>query len=136
MAKHYLLAAAIIVALFWGGVYLWSNSLTTSKGTSGAMPANVENSIGNATASGFHITPQMAAANSSSQCSLQQVTFCDNNEPSQFVCVNQAYASNVNAQYKLIYAGRGQACPEFVLAGHISCTISAGYCAVTDNKTT
>ena len=136
MAKHYLLAAAIALLIIYVGVYLWHNSLVSTVGVSGPIPPNAQNEIANASVSGFEITSQMLASDNSSQCSLEQISFCNNNEPSQFVCVNQAYASNVNAQYKLIYAGRGQACPEFVLAGHISCTISAGYCAVTDNKTT
>lgn len=136
MAKHYLLVAAVIVALFWAGVYVWHDSASSNTAASGTLSAVAQNAIINSTAKGFHITPQMIASNSSSQCALQLTTFCDNNEPSQFVCVNTAYSSNVSAQYQKIYSGKGQACPQFLLAGRLSCAVSGGYCTVADNLTT
>jgi hypothetical protein len=134
MAKHYLLAAAIALLLIYVGVYLWHNSLVSTVGVSGPIPPNAQNEIANASVSGFEITSQMLASDNSSQCSLEQISFCNNNEPSQFVCVNQRYAANVSTQRVLMYAGRGEACPEFMLAGRLSCTSSAGYCTVVDNR--
>jgi hypothetical protein len=134
MAKHYLLAAAIILILVYVGAYLWHNSLTGSAKVLGSVPASAMNGISNATGSGFQMNATMLVANYSSQCVLQQISFCDNNEPSQFVCVNQAYSSNVSAQYHKIYSGRAEACPEFVLAGKISCAVSGNYCIVVDNR--
>ncbi len=99
-------------------------------GTSnGTVAVNLTQELKNAAADGFTLTQSMFYANSSSACSKQQITACNNNVPSQFVCVNQQYAGLVSSQWKSIYPFPTP-CPLFLMAGTASCGVSDGYCVV------
>ncbi len=78
----------------------------------------------------FKINDTMLISSFAAQCSLQLVAPCNNNEPSQFVCVNLQYASNMEVQYQSIYPNRS-ICPAFQVEGKLSCGITYNHCVVT-----
>lgn len=102
----------------------------------GPIPEDVRRELNNTQHYGFNITSDMLAASLPSECTLVQVDYCNNNEPNQFVCVNEAYASNLKGQYGRIYnttypqMSPGYVCPMFIAMGKLSCGLSGGYCTV------
>ncbi len=97
--------------------------------TNSTMGINPAEELNNSAGAGFNLTQAMFYANSSSQCSKQLISACDNNVPTQFICVNQQYAGNVSAQYAAIYS-RPWVCPQFMLAGKIFCGLEGDNCVV------
>jgi hypothetical protein len=95
----------------------------------GTVAVNLTQELKNSAASGFTLNESMFHANSSSECSRELISSCDNNVPSQFICVNQRYAGVVSSQYKTIYS-KPTACPQFLMAGNVSCGLVSNYCAV------
>ena len=91
---------------------------------------NLTQELNNSASAGFSLLANKFHANSASECSKQRISPCDNNMPSQFICVNQQYADQISGQYISIYT-TPQACPQFLEAGTISCGLDDGYCVVT-----
>ncbi len=88
--------------------------------------------LNNSIAAGFTVNLTTFYVISGSQCVRESISYCNNNEPSQFVCINSRYSGKFTAQRSKIYSNKSRACPLFVLAGNISCTAENYYCAVTD----
>lgn len=116
-----------------GAIYNCPNEPVTqsNNNTSGnkTIAVNLTQELKNSAASGFTLNASMFYASSSSECSKEQISSCDNNVPSQFICVNQQYAVIVSSQYNSLYS-TPVACPQFFMAGNISCSIVDNYCTV------
>jgi hypothetical protein len=106
-------------------VNLQSNSTPNETVTVNTVAQELEESAG----AGFILNSSAFQANSQAECSRILISPCDNNEPSQFICVNQQYAEAVSSQYKSIYT-KQTACPEFLMAGTVSCGLIDDYCVV------
>ncbi len=83
---------------------------------------------------GFALNASAFASYNASGCSLQLVSGCNNNVPSQFVCVNSAYAGEVAGQYANIYR-QPRVCAAYFMEGTLGCAVSSGYCVVTKATT-
>ena len=101
----------------------------------GTAAENLQQELNNSSQDGFSLNQTVFYSTSPSQCSRQQITGCDNNEPSQFICVNSQYANLVMSQYHLIYS-RPTICPEFYAAGDLSCGTVQNYCVVLNSRQT
>lgn len=115
-----------------GAIYNCPNEpVNPPNSTSGneTVAVGLAQELNNSAQAGFSLDEAMFYASSSSGCSKQRISQCDNNVPSQFICINQQYAGNVSSQYDEIYAKPG-ACPEFLLAGSVYCGLDGGYCVV------
>ncbi len=112
-----------------GAVYNCPNEPVPPINASGSKEVNLAQELNNSAGAGFSLDEGMFHANSSSDCAKELISQCDNNVPSQFVCVNQRYAANVSSQYGAIYSKPGM-CPEFLLAGNVSCGLDDGSCVV------
>lgn len=107
------------------------------------MPANtmgnatvavgLEHELKNSASEGFNLNSTLFRANMPSDCSLQLISQCDNNVPSQFICVNSVYSAQVRSQYAALYNGKSHICPMYVAFGNVSCGLEQGYCVVTDS---
>jgi hypothetical protein len=136
-----ILAVAIVLVVLIIAYTIYSKPPTNppappTKPPAGLIPLDVQAELNNTKGYGFDITYDMLAANLPSQCALIQAYYCNNNDPKQFVCVNEAYASNLKAQYGGLYhtiypqMRPGYVCPMFLLGGNLSCVLSSGYCVV------
>ena len=88
--------------------------------------------LNNSIAAGFTVNLTTFREVNASQCQLEPISYCNNNEPGQFVCINSKFASGFEAQRNMTFANKPRACPLFILAGNISCAFENGYCIVTD----
>jgi hypothetical protein len=79
-----------------------------------------------ATQNGYAPSASAFLCNSSAQCVKVQVAQCDNNNPLQFVCVNYNYLSEFANRTR---SGGPVACPQYMLAGIISCSCVSNHCA-------
>jgi hypothetical protein len=104
---------------------------TPDNSTSGnrTVAVNLAQELNNSAEAGFSLNAGMFYASSSSECSKQLISPCDNNVPNQFICVSQQYAGTVSSQYGSIYP-TPRACPEFLLAGSVYCGLNDNYCVV------
>lgn len=96
---------------------------------SATLAVNLQEEINDSTAKGFLVNQSEFYSSSASQCSLELIDGCDNNEPSQFICVNQNYSSQISTQRMNIYSS-SEVCPDFMLAGTLSCALQGNYCVV------
>jgi len=107
------------------------NSSTTVQQVNGTRIAvDLQQELNNSANDGFSLNQSMFRANSSSQCSRQLISGCDNNVPSQFICVNNSFIDTVSGQRSSIYSNNSRACPDFIETGTLSCAVQAGYCVV------
>ncbi len=125
----------LVLVLYYPGPTAVHNASTTSVLGGGAPPANatvavtMQQELNNSAQAGFNIGQSELYSTSASRCSRELISACDNNVPSQFVCVNAQYASQVQLQYQSIYANP-EVCPQFLMAGTVSCGIAQDYCVV------
>ncbi len=96
----------------------------------GTEAVNLTQELNNSAAEGFNLTVDMFSANSSSECSKELISPCDNNVPTQFICINQRFVGVVSSQRPPV---RG-ACPMFMMAGDIYCGLDDGFCVVMDQR--
>ena len=122
------IAAIILVLIIIASFFLY---VELGSPPMGAVPQALGQLASARSGFGFKANTTMLMANNSSQCYLQLVSQCNNNEPSQFVCINQDYRAQAAAELKSLYENSTRACPEFMLSGHISCAVVDGYCTVT-----
>lgn len=94
---------------------------------------NVTGELNNSANAGFNFTANDFKTSSQSQCQLVLINQCDNNDPYQFACINQKYNLTYDQQYAAI-VNHSTACPDYFLAGQISCLIYNGYCSVAQNS--
>ena len=111
-----------------GAVYNCPNK-PVNISSNGTEAVNLAQELNNSNAARFSLNEAMFHANSSSACSKQLITPCDNNVPSQFICINEQYAGTVSLEYHGIYRTPG-ACPEFLLGGNVYCGLDDNYCVV------
>lgn len=107
-------------------------TLATSAGSthSNNTTINVQQELNASASAGFNFTMQTFASSSASDCLLVQITPCNNNNPSQFVCINSAYyQSYLNQTQRIVKPG--VVCPMYEIQGTISCGFESGYCIVT-----
>lgn len=127
-----LLVAIALLMIPISSTYATTNSTNVSVG---AVAVNLTAELNNSRNAGYNFTVNEFAADTSSQCSLSLITPCNNNVPSQFVCINSTYSEIYAAQSNQIYSnftfGR-HVCPLFLLAGLVSCGTQDGYCVVRD----
>jgi hypothetical protein len=106
-------------------------ALSNSNGSNTTYIAvNISQELNNSVNAGYNFTPNDFRSASSAQCLLVLISPCDNNNPSQFVCINSAY-NEIYAQQHANLSRNGGACPDYELAGSVSCTSSSNYCEVT-----
>lgn len=128
--RTYVLIAAIALLIALASSF--GATTNASNATSASIAVNLTSELNNSRASGYNFTSNEFAANSPAQCSLSLITRCDNNVPSQFICINIEYNQTYSSQTSKINSNlsSGYACPEYVLAGIVSCGISQGDCVV------
>ncbi len=98
---------------------------------------NVTAELNNSYSYGYNFTANYFRTNNAANCTLVQISRCDNNNPDQFVCINSAYYPIYLDQRNQSFKSnpmKGYACPDYILLGHISCTTQSGYCVVTDTS--
>lgn len=95
---------------------------------------NLTAELNNSAAAGYNFTANSFEANSSTACSLAQISKCDNNLPSQFVCINSTNEQSYLLQHQNL-EGNGTVCPQYVLAGFLYCQVQNGACVVARNST-
>jgi DNA-binding transcriptional ArsR family regulator len=100
------------------------------------LPHNITKEINASAAYGFNFSPEMFLSNSSSGCVRVRTSYCDNNSPGEFACLNSSYYSDYLSQRQGAFAGQGRVCPEYLLAGRVYCVSVGGYCEVAFNRTT
>jgi len=132
----YLIAAALVSAALLG---FYFNGLTyVVPGAANipltGIPPNLVAALNASRAYGFNLTQGMFRSNSSSECVLVRVSFCDNNVPSQFACINSDYYQDYIGQRQAAFSGQGEICPQYLLAGTISCASAGGYCEVVPSQ--
>ncbi len=101
--------------------------------TNATIAVSLQQELNNSVLAGFTLNQTVFYSNSSLDCSRQLISYCDNNVPSQFVCVNQRYSALVSSQYNLTHKNL-QACPMFLMAGTVSCGVQDGYCVVMESS--
>lgn len=74
------------------------------------------------------------ACGSSYGCALVPASYCNNNLPSQYACVDSAYANAYLSLYNSGKANQTAICPMFFLAGSPGCECLHGYCALTYSR--
>lgn len=108
----------------------YAPGVIASEAVPGSFPASVANVLNASGADGFNFTQQMFVSNSSSGCVLARISACDNNAPSQFACLNSGYYQAYLGQRQAAFSKQPQVCPQYLLAGTLSCVSSGGYCEV------
>ncbi len=93
------------------------------------VAVNLQEELNNSANQGFTLNQTVFYSNSSAYCIRELITQCDNNEPSQFICINSAYSGPVGQQYKKAHA-IAVACPMFYISGTVYCGIQGNYCVV------
>lgn len=83
-----------------------------------------QNETQRAEQNGYTIGSSAFSCSSTSQCVRVLITQCDNNNPSQFICINSAYLNKFNNMTK----NGSVICPQYMLAGVISCACASNYC--------
>jgi hypothetical protein len=110
------------------------NSTPNNTSRNGTVAVTLFQEVNNSIAAGFNLSKSAFHANSSSECSLQLIGPCDNNIPSQFICINRQYNRTVSSQYGAIYTMHPRACPEFFMTGTVSCGLVNNSCVVISQK--
>ena len=105
-------------------------STSNSTYQNGTLVVSLAQELNNSAGAGFTLNRSIFYAASSPVCSKELISGCDNNEPSQFVCINSRYSGALSGQYKGIYANSGRVCPEFLEAGNVYCGTLGNYCVV------
>ncbi len=105
-----------------------SNATTISQ-LNETVVIGVKDELNNSANDGFILNRTMFYSNSSAGCERELISYCNNNVPAQFICINQKYSSLVEYQYGKIY-NTARACPMFIEAGNISCGVVGNYCVV------
>lgn len=82
---------------------------------------------------GYALNQTIFRVNSQSECSIELIAYCNNNVPTQFICVNSAHAFYVAAQYNQTHSVH-QACPQYFEAGTLGCAVQGNYCVVTSTN--
>lgn len=95
----------------------------------GTVAADISQELNYSAQDGFNLSMGTFRAGSASDCVKELAGRCDNNVPSQHICINQQYAALFASQYKEIYP-RPVPCPLFMMAGTLSCGLDGGYCVV------
>lgn len=148
--------AFVLLIIIVGGIILLSHAIvkrgslpashngSVNAPTSGAPNATSPNAsseysevevgaeLNNSISAGFNVNLATFSAMNVSQCQLEQISYCNNNEPGQFVCINSNFASGFEAQRNAAFADKSRACPLFILARNIGCAVANDYCVVTD----
>lgn len=133
----YIITVVFIAAMYYLFTTAIPSRLTTIQNQTPIPPNTTlysySNEISHASAFGIAIgTPQFSCS-SGSQCDKLLVSKCDNNLPSQFICINNKYYG----QYLNLTNGEnktGYVCPLFLVAGNIGCSCISSYCTETYNK--
>lgn len=108
----------------------------TNGSLSGNYPiaVNLSQELNNSANGGLYLNKSAFASSSYPACAKVLISSCDNNVPSQFLCVGAYYADEVTQEAQGADANKPHVCPMFVEAGSIACGVSAGYCVVTDSR--
>jgi hypothetical protein len=116
--------------------YSSANATTTINGTAPndtLVAVNLTQELNNSAQNGFQLNSSQFYSTSSAQCTRESISGCNNNVPSQFICVNSQYAGAVASQHQTIYA-TPTVCPDFLMAGYVSCVAVQGYCEVASSQ--
>ena len=107
-----------------------SASQQAQQNSTAVVASDLQQEMNSSAQYGFVLGSGAYASQNASGCSLQLIGGCNNNAPSQFVCVNSAYVGNVSGQYARLYSQQ-RVCPAYMLPGTLGCGVSGGYCVVT-----
>ena len=102
---------------------------TTINQPNGTVAIGLKEELNNSANAGFILNQTMFYSNSSAGCERELISYCNNNVPAQFICINRKYSAVVEYQYGKIY-NTARACPMFIEAGNISCGVVGNYCVV------
>jgi hypothetical protein len=122
--RHVAAIAAVVIIVAAIIVYaLYAFPAITAIGTQ-ATVYPYQNETLFASRNGYTLNSSKFQCGYSSQCAKVQVSPCNNNEPSQFICINSAYAGKLANST----SGSASVCPQYLLAGVISCRCTSNYC--------
>lgn len=71
---------------------------------------------------GIYLNSSAFSCGYSNACKKVLVASCNNNLPSQSVCINPSYYDQYLQQYNAKYGNHTYACPAYVMAGNVSCS--------------
>lgn len=131
--RGFALAVLVLAALI-----LLSGSHVAAAGSgsnSTVVAVNLSSELNNSLAQGFNFTAGDFQSTSTAACVRALITGCDNNNPSQFVCLNSsAYNNAYLPQEQNNTSNKAHACPEYMLAGVVGCASVNDYCVVTHQQ--
>src|SRR5271170_3040364 len=67
--------------------------------TNATVAVNLEQEMNNTSQNGIILNASVFSSNYPAYCTLIQIGQCNNNEPSQFICVNSQFAGQVESDY-------------------------------------
>lgn len=106
------------------------SSSTSNNTNSTYIAVNLTQELNNSYAAGFNLTKGDFQSNSSLACVRALIDKCDNNNPSQFVCLNSSAYNQSYLPQKNASNSTGYACPQYFLAGVVGCATQNNYCVV------
>jgi len=130
-----LVMVVLAVAAILSGINVAAQSTSNNTNTT-SVAVNLSTELNNSLASGFNFTVGDFQSTSSAACVRAQITRCNNNNPSQFVCLNSSAYSNayLPQQQNNTNDSKGFACPDYLLAGVVGCESLNNYCVVTHEQ--
>jgi hypothetical protein len=90
-----------------------------------------QNESQRASQDGYTLSSSAFSCSSALQCVKVLIAQCDNNNPSQFICINSAHLGEFSNMTK---NNGSVACPQYMLAGTISCSCTFNYCTESYTK--
>ncbi len=124
----------IIVTISFAFLIVLISSANAFANNTTYVAVNLSSEITNSGLAGYNFTQNDFSVSSPSQCVRVLISNCDNNNPSQFLCINGAYKSSYEQQHADLSFNESGFCPEYILAGYISCAMQSNYCVVTRNS--
>lgn|GEM_PF-2168875 len=124
----------LMVATMLSGLHLAAQTLGNASNNinSTVVAVNLGEELNNSHAAGFNFVPSNFQSNSSVECIKALISVCDNNNPSQFVCLNSAAYNQTYLPHEQNKANSNGvvACPDYLEAGEVACASQNGYCVV------
>ncbi|MCL5440735.1 MAG: hypothetical protein M1448_02540 [Candidatus Marsarchaeota archaeon] len=137
LALVYIITVVFIAAMYYLFTAAIPGRLTATHNQTPVPPNTTlysySNEISHASAFGIGIGASQFSCSSSLQCAKLLLSRCDNNLPSQFICINGKYYG----QYLNLTKGEnktGYLCPMFLVMGNIGCSCISSYCTETYSK--
>ena len=125
---------AVVLALASGGAPAATQPVTTiNYSAPGSLNASQQQSF--AYQSNIYIPADYFKCESNSDCTLVHTSYCNNNLPSQFACINKGFYPQYMVLYNASIGPEPHICPLFLLDIKISCYCDAATGTCQENYT-